>query len=141
MNVYENVKITTQILDGAADNEAFNGVGVDMTGYEGVAFFAVIGEGEVITCTLKAQQDSDSAYGTAADLAGSALDVSPTVGAKGEGVLDIYRPAERYVRPVLTVGNFTTPTAVTVIAMQYGAHDVPVGNTGEFHLSPAEGTA
>ena len=90
---------------------------------------------------LKAQQDADSAFGTAADLAGTATAFATAVAADGMAVLDIYQPQERYVRPVLTVGNFGTARPAMILAIQYGAKVMPQSNVGEFHQSPAEGTA
>jgi len=61
-------------------------------------------------------------------------------------VLDIYRPTERYVRPVF---ERATANCVIdgVIAIQYGAKKMPVTHDAatvigsETHASPAEGTA
>mgnify|MGYP000877447474 CR=1 FL=1 len=140
-SIYHDTKLTVLAVKVDADNETITGAGVDMSGFEGVAFVAVIGKGEVVTHSLKAQQDADSAFGTAADLAGTATAFATAVAADGMAVLDIYQPQERYVRPVLTVGNFGTARPAMILAIQYGAKVMPQSNVGEFHQSPAEGTA
>jgi hypothetical protein len=54
--------------------------------------------------------------------------------------LEIIQPRERYVRPVLTIPNWTA-VAAGCIAIRHRAKTVPGSNAGELHLSPAEGTA
>ncbi len=138
-SIFHDAKVSVQVMK-SADNETLTGVGVDMAGYEGVAFIVSALKGEVAAFSIKAQQDTDSAYGTAADLLGTATAFSDAVGTDAVCVLDIYQPRERYVRPVVTVPDWTAKP-VSVIAIQYGAREVPVSNAGEFHQSPAEGTA
>lgn len=147
MNLSKNVKVTrvmNAVAAGTGDSQ--NGSGVDMSGFEGVVFIAAFGtltDGAVTT--LKAQQDTVSNFATAADLAGTAMSIADTSD-NDLLVLDIYRPSERYVRPVITRA---TANAVIdgVIAIQYGARELPTTNDAdtvastETHVSPAEGTA
>ncbi len=139
-SIFHDATIVPQVLK-AADNETLTGAGVDTAGYEGVAFIAYALKGEALNFSMKAQQDTASNFGTAADLVGTATAFSTTVPADAHAVLDIHKPRERYVRPIITVPNAVAATPVACLAILYGAHTVPVGNTGEFHLSPAEGTA
>lgn len=139
-SVYHDIKVVPQVIK-AADNETLNGAGVDTAGYEGVAFVAYALKGEALDFSIKAQQAAVSDYSDAADLLGTAKTFSTTVGADAHAVLDIYRPEERYVRPVITVPNATAATPTAVIALLYGGRVHPESNTGEFHPSPAEGTA
>lgn len=129
----------------AADNEALTGSGVDMKGFRAVAFIVGAAGGEDFsTWSIKAQQDTDSAYGTAADLVGTATAFSTVASPSTDGVaiLEIVEPKERYVRPVITVPNVSTAKITFCIAVRYGAEDLPTTNaTGELHVSPAEGTA
>lgn len=138
--VYHDIKVVPQVFK-AADNETLNGAGVDTAGYEGVAFVAYALKGEALDFSIKAQQAAVSDYSDAADLAGTAETFSTTYVADAHAVLDIYRPIERYVRPVITVPNATAATPLAVIALLYGGRNLPESNTGEFHPSPAEGTA
>lgn len=134
---------TVQTLKGTADNESLTGQGVDMAGYRGVVFIGFAVAGQAGTITLKAQQDSDSAYGTAADLLGTSVSaVSGTATtAHAIALLEIVNPQERYVRPVLAVPNID-PLAAGVIAFAYGPDVLPADNTyDEIHVGPAEGTA
>lgn len=145
-NLLKDCNITRVMNAVAAGTSAQNGSAVDMSGYDGVLFVAAFGALTATQVTsLKAQQDTDSGMGTAADLAGTL--VGPL--ADGDGnkclVLDIYRPKERYVRPVVSRG---TANAVIdgVIAIQYRSRKGPVtqGATiafAEQHVSPDEGTA
>lgn len=125
-----------------ADNNTYYGAGVDTLGYQGVVFFAAAYQGEVATYGLKAQQDTDAAFGTAADLAGSNVAFATGVTTDGFAFVDIKNPAERYVRPALVVPNLTTPNSVVIISVRYGKNWRPEVNAdGELHVTPAEGTA
>lgn len=146
MNLSKNVKVTRVLAAVAAGQTNQTGDAVDMSGFEGVLFIASFGTLSSGAVTgIKAQQDTDSAMGTAADLLGTALAIAED--RDGDVlVLDIFRPTERYVRPIVTRG---TGNAVIdgVIAIQYGAHKAPTTNDSatvagtETHISPAEGTA
>ncbi len=140
-SIYHDTAVAVEVTKVDADNEVVTGAGVDMSGFEGVAFIAVVGKGEVAAHSLKAQQDTDSAFGTAADLAGTAKAFSSAVAADGIAVLDIYQPQERYVRPLLTVANVGTARPAMIISIRYGARISPQVNVGEFHQAPDEGTA
>lgn len=129
-------------IDLDADNESAAGAILDMLGYQGVVFFAAANLGEAANFTLKAQQDTAANMGTAADLLGTSVAFSTAIGTDGFAFLDVQRPAERYVRPVVTVPNLTTPCALCIIAVRYGKHINPETNAdGELHIAPAEGTA
>ncbi len=92
----------------SADNESLTGTGVDMKGYRGVAFIVGAAGGEDFsTWAIKAQQDSASGFGTAADLAGSSKTFSTVASPSTDGlaILEIVEPTERYVRPIITVAG------------------------------------
>lgn len=145
----ERIKIT-QVVDataGAAGSTDLNGDGVDMNGYEGVVFLCAMGAITAGAVTaLLAQQDTASDFtDDAQELAGTQIDIA----ADDDGqlfVLDIFRPTDRYVRPVV---ERATQNAVvqSIIAIQYGARELPKTQdvtdeiTAEAHVSPAEGTA
>jgi len=139
---FEDTQPDIQAVKVDADNEAINGTGVDMLGYQGVVFFATAGKGEIGAFELKAQQDSASNFGTAADLLGSAKAFSTAVGTDGFAFLEIAKPDKRYVRPVLTAPDLVTARPVSVIAIRYGKNWHPETNSdGELQVSPAEGQA
>ncbi len=139
-SIYHDCQVTVlgaQVLDA----NYFTGAGVDMSGYEGVAFVVGNADGSVVTgYHVKAQQDTTSGFGTAADLEGSDISFASITGIY-TNVLDINKPTERWVRPIVTVPN-TAATAVTVVtAIRYGGKILPESNTGEYHTGSAEGTA
>jgi hypothetical protein len=139
-NMFEDTKFVPQVIK-AADNETLVGQGVDMAGYEGVAFFVLALKGEALNFTMKAQQDNDAAWGTVQDLKDTSVAFATAVGTDGSAMLDIYRPQEQYVRPSIAVPNGTNPVPVAVIAVLYGGRFRPESNVGELHVSPDEGTA
>jgi len=139
-SILKDTVISIQALK-AADNETLTGSGVDMQGFEAVAFIAGALEGEALGFSIKAQQAAASDYSDAADLAGTSVAFTTSVGAKGLTTLEIVQPNERYVRPLVTVPDAAVATPTFCLAIQFKAADVPQANAGELHVSPLEGTA
>lgn len=140
--IYHDAVVSVQVMKNA-DNETLTGVGVDMLGYDGVCFIASALKGEALDFAIKAQQAAVSDYSDAADLAGTSVTFSTTVGADAVAVLEIHNPLERYVRPIVTVPNATAATATSCIAIKYRGKTRPESapTYGELHVGPAEGTA
>jgi hypothetical protein len=139
-SIFKDCKVSLLALK-AADNETLTGTALDMQGHESVAFIAFALKGEVLSFSIKAQQDTVSTMATAADLEGTALAFATAVGTDGLTTLEIHQPNERYVRPIVTAPNATAATPTGVIAIQFNAKELPITNDGELHVSPAEGTA
>lgn len=142
VNFKEDMQLDHQYINIAADNATYGGTGVDMTGYQGVVFIASCAAGTVATYSMKAQQDTASNYGTAADLLSTS--VSCVTGTETDGFMfvEVLNPSERYVRPVITVADLSTPNGVAICSIRYGKDRRPETNSdGEFHYAPAEGTA
>ena len=146
LNLLKNSKISSAVTPtaGVAGTADINGTILDMSGYEGVLMLVRMGtitSGAVTS--IKAQQDTDSAGGTMADLLGTSQTIADTDDDE-IFVIDLFRPQERYVRLVVDRG---TQNAVVASAeyIQYGPKAAPVtqptGTNGETHVSPAEGTA
>jgi hypothetical protein len=140
-NIFENEMVSVESYKVDADNETINGAGVDTAGYEGVCFLVFAGRGEVASWAGKAQQDTASDFGSAADLAGTAQTFASAVATDGFTLMDIRAPQERYVRSVITAPDVGTARPVVVLAVRYGAKSRKVTNAGEQHYAPAEGTA
>ncbi len=137
----DSVKITKVQDHTIAGTSAVTSDIIDMSGYAGVLFLTSFGTAAANN-TIKAQQDTDAAGGTMADLLGTSV----ASGTSDEDVwIDLTSPRERYVRVVVARG--TSSTLESVWAIQYGATAEPVDNVtsgtiiGEAHLAPAEGTA
>jgi hypothetical protein len=109
-----------------------------------VVFIAALGTLASSAVTgLKVQMGNESNLSDAADLTGTAVSMADSDDNKLL-VLDIHRPAERYVRSVVTRGT-ADATIDGVIAIQYGARVLPGSQDStvagiETHVSPAEGT-
>lgn len=143
----KEVKATRVMNAVAAGTTVQNGSILDMSGFDGVLFIAAFGALTATQVTsLKAQQDTDPAGGTMADLEGSLVGPLADSDSNQCLMLDVYRPQERYVRPVV---NRLTANAVIdgVLAIQYRAskkptvQDVTTIAFAEVHASPDEGTA
>jgi hypothetical protein len=140
MNLSSQVKVTkVHATEGAAAATHYSDI-VDMANWDGVVFLASIGTAAADN-GVNAQQDTDAAGGTMADLEGTKILSDAT---QTDFVLDLYRPKERYVR--LAVLRCTSTTIEAVWAIQYRGRSMPVDNdttaqAAEVHASPAEGTA
>src|SRR3972149_8364734 len=101
-SILKDTTITIEALKADGDNETITGAGVDMQGYDAVAFIAGALHANVGSPTIKAQQDTDVACGTAADLAGTSTTFTSSASLDGLTCLEIVQPRERYVRAILT---------------------------------------
>jgi hypothetical protein len=147
MDIYEDTTPGKELIKHNANNQTIYGTGVDTDGYEGVAFFAYAEKGFVGTFNLKAQEDTDPAYGSAADLAGSNVAFATAVATDGFAFVDIKSSAKRYVRPALIIPNLGTnnTVAVSVTHILYGnkGDEYARNNAAdaELHVSDSEGAA
>jgi hypothetical protein len=145
------VRFTRPLSSVAAGTSVQNGTGVDMAadgGYDGVLFVLLVGTLTATQVTaLKAQQSSDDAATDAYDdLAGTLTGPFADADSNKMIALDVFRPAKRYVRPVV---NRATANAVLdgVVAIQYrgrkvpSIHDVTKLIASKSLVAPAEGTA
>lgn len=143
----DDLKISQAITvtAGAAGTTDITGATLDMANFEGVLM--VVTFGAIVTnavTSIKAQQDSASGMGTAADLEGTAQTVADDDDEK-TFYINIHKPRERYVR--LYVDRATqNATVASATYYQYGARTTPVPShgsnvSGEAFVSPAEGTA
>jgi hypothetical protein len=146
INLSKLAKISTAITPtaGAAGTSDINGSTLDMEGYESVLVIVRMGAitGSAVT-SIKMQQGAASNLSDAADLEGTAQTVADDDDDE-TFYIDLHQPAERYVRLVVDRG---TQNAVVASAnyIQYNGSVFPTthgtGVSGEFHQSPAEGTA
>ena len=122
-----DVAIDRVLAAVAAGQAASAGDILDMAGYEGVMFIAMLGDvTDTSVITLQAQQNDANQAGGMATLAGSATFTAGAADADDDMLaIDVYRPTKRYVRPLLTSA---TANAVKngVIAIRYGGRNKPV---------------
>lgn len=141
-NFKEDMQLDEQYIIIDADNATYAGTGVNMTGYQGVVFIMQARQGEAATWSIKVQQDTASTFGSAADLAGTSVNITVGTQANGFGFVEVLNPGEVWVRPVLTAPNVGTATGLACCSIRYGKDRRPETNSdGEFHYAPAEGTA
>ncbi len=116
-----------------------------MKGYDGVLMIvtaSAVAAGA--TYSIKAQQDAAVGMGSAADLLGSAQVIADDQDGDVY-IIDLYKPAERYVR--LYVDKDTSNAcAESAVYVQYGPAYRPQTNASstvniERLVTPAEGTA
>jgi hypothetical protein len=137
--------ISVSNAGAAAGVTNVNGNHVDMQGFDGVLFIAVLGALTATQVTsLKAQSGKLSNDSDQADLAGTNTGPAADTDSNKTLVLDVYRPQDRYVRPVLVRG---TANAVlqALLAIPYSAMSKPVVKDASVSAlkvtaSPAYGT-
>lgn len=117
---------------------------VDTAGYEGVRFIAAFGAITDGTPNLQVQQGEQANMSDAADLLSTDVAMADTDDNK-LGIVEVYRPRERYVRLNIVRGGATGCVIDGVIAELFGASAMPVAKdttvgAQEVHASPAEGT-
>lgn len=145
MNLGTTVSVSRVMDAQAAGATNVNGTVLDMANWDGVilvALFGAIVSGAATS--FKVQQGQQSNLSDAADLAGSSITVADTDDNKVL-VSDIYRPQERYLRPVVLRAT-QNATIDGVIAIRYKGRKAPsvldaTVLAAEYHQSPAEGTA
>jgi hypothetical protein len=129
MNLAKNTKVTQVLGYYSAATTTRNSAILDMSGYEGVMFIALfdtlIAAG---TLKLSADQDTDSAGGTMAEVAGSTTHTITTAEAAATGktglVLDLYKPQERYVRASIDIAGQNAVIG-GIVAIQYNGKVAP----------------
>lgn len=140
MNLSKHVKVIKISATVASGTTDVNGAVVDTQGFDGVVFLASLGTA-ANNNGVKAQQGQQSNLGDAADLAGSKV---LSDGTQTDLLLEVHKPMERYVRPVVVRGTASTVEAIWAIL--YSPTKLPVDNATaaqavELHISPDEGTA
>lgn len=99
---------------------------LDMAGFDGVLFVALLGDvTDTSVLTLTAQQNTANSTSGMAALTGTATFTAGASDADSKAmILDVIRPVERYVRAVLSRG--TANAAVDgILAIQYRAGTKP----------------
>ena len=97
---------------------AVNGTALDMQGWDGVTFiipYGVFGSGGTLNGLV--QRDDNSGFNSATNIANSSITQVNAANANAGVIVDVYQPAERYVRMQLT--GQTNGVTAGVIAIQY----------------------
>lgn len=106
MNLLKNVKVDQILGYFAAGQVAKTSDIIDMAGYDGVLFVAEFGTIiENGTINVQVLQDTDSAGGTMAALAGTAAHTVTAANAaltQSAIAVDVYKPLERYLEVTVT---------------------------------------
>lgn len=127
MNFLKNNELAVVEAAGAAGQTALTSDIVDLEGYEGVVFLALLGDvsdGSVLG--LNVEHGDQSGGG---DMVDTTVNATYTAGATDADnkimATEVYRPTKKYARAVLTR---TTANAVLggIIAIKYGPRKAPV---------------
>lgn len=138
-SVSESMQVDLEILESSADGATYTGTAREMSRYQGIAYIAIVGKGNVGNCILKAQQDTSANFSNAANLPTTEKTISTTSVADGFGFVEILSPGESYLRPVLIVPDWTAVPAM-VLSLRFGRDIGPDNNPdGLVDISPGEG--
>ncbi|MGD9889696.1 MAG: hypothetical protein AB7R89_25765 [Dehalococcoidia bacterium] len=115
-----------------------NGAGVDMQGWDGVAFIASIGAIEDGgTYDLRVVQDSLANFASVTNVTNAAITQVPNTTPNVIVVIDVFRPAERYVRVNSTVA--TNNVTVSVTSVRYrGQSRLPKASPADQYVLVAD---
>jgi hypothetical protein len=102
-----------------AASSAVNGTIVDLQGWSGVVFILALGAVDG-TQDMKAQSDDAVGFGSPTDITGAAITQVTATGDDKIYVLDVPRPAERFVRCVVTNGAGAVADFQQVTGLLYG---------------------
>jgi hypothetical protein len=144
-NLTQAVKTIRVLNATAVGTTTLTATAVDMQGFEGVRFLVLFGTITDGTPDLQARQGQLANMSDAATLAGTLASMLDADDNK-IGLLDVYKPQERYVDLQIVRGGATGCVVDGVVAELYGARihpvtqDASVGAAQELHVSPAEGT-
>lgn len=140
-NFLNKVRLVKVSDHTAAGTSAITSDIVDTAGYHGVTFFTSLSTANA-TNTIKVQQNTTNQTTGMADLAGTSV----TSGTTDEDlIVEVFRPAERYLQVVVARGASTT--CESIWAALYGGATELANNSvagtqkAELHVTPAEGTA
>lgn len=129
----QNVKIDRVANAAAAAQTAVTSSVIDMAGYDGVAFFALLGDvaaTSVLTLTAKENTANSTTTPTPTAITGGASTFTAAASDADNKVLgvDVVRPTKRYVFAVLTR---TTADAVVdgILAVRYRGKSLPISNS------------
>jgi hypothetical protein len=144
LNLLKEIKVTRVLNAVAAGTTNQTSSTIDMESWDGVMFVASFGTltGGAVT-NIYARQGQQSGMGDAADLAGTKVSI-PDTDSNKVLVLDVFRPAERYVNCI--VGRATANAVIDgVVAIQYKGRVTPsvqpaTVSASKLSVSPDEGT-
>lgn len=112
----------------ASTSDTLSGSIVDLAGWDGVLFVAILGDvTATAVATLQAQQNTANSSAGMATLAGTAAQDAAAASDQDNKLLllDVHRPAERYVRPQLV--RATANVVVDgILAIRYKGRSAPV---------------
>ena len=140
-NKVKTIRVSNAVTVGTT---TVNSSAVDTAGYEGVRFLVLFGTITDGTPNLQVQQGEQSNLSDAADLVGTDVAMADADDNK-IGIVEVFRPRERYVRCNVVRGGVTGCVLDGIVAELFGASaqpvtkDTTVGNQ-EISASPAEGT-
>jgi hypothetical protein len=144
MNLSSNVKVTLCSPSAAVGTASITGTTLDMSGFDGVMLILASGAVTDGAPGVEATSNPTSSTGAGAQALLGALASSA---ANEVAVLDLYRPTDRYVTPVIVRGGSTGSVVNGLVAIQYMAGFKPttqdaatVANT-TLVISPVYGTA
>lgn len=138
MGIADNVLIT-QAHSAASQTSVQNGAAVDMQGWDGVAFVINVGT-MAAGATLDAYlaRDDNSGFNSSTNIANAAITQLANTSNANMAILEAWRPAERYVRAVVTPAVGAVVFGVTAIRYRRSGGILPPTQTAAEHIKIAE---
>ena len=149
-NLNKTVRLDPMLPYAAAGQTVLSSSGLDMSGFEGVQFVALLGDITTANATNLHIEMSTAAAGTYVDCAGSAAFFASTQGSTSIYlVAEVYRPIKRYVRCVVDRSAVAANSVLLAAwANRYRAGSLAVAESTETNvvdytlvISPTSGSA
>lgn len=136
-HLLEDCKVTVE-APTIAGTSTIDSAAYNMALWDGILFIVRLGT-PAANNNIRAQQDTVTGMGAAADLAGTLVN-SATL---NQHMLDVKRPGKQFVRCRVTRGTSTTIDTITVVQYRGRNHPItqPATSVSETWHAPAEGTA
>lgn len=127
-SVLKDMKVMRVANDAVAGTTDVTTIAIDMAGFDSVCFIAALGDvtnGSVLLLTAYSNASNAASGGTAITNANAGLTATSTSADNDLIIVDVLRPANRYVYATLNRG---TANAVVdgIIAILYNARSLPV---------------
>ena len=127
----ESMKIDVISAAVVAGTSLVTSNALDMQGYDGVAFLALLGDvldTSVLTLTGKENDTNSNSGGTTISGATAAFTADATSADSKAIVVDVLRPTKRYV--YCTLARATANAVVnSLVAILYQGHNLPISNS------------
>jgi hypothetical protein len=116
LGLSDQVSFYMALAPALRDNTAATGTSFDMSGYSGIAYILILGAIDITVDFAVHDSANDSTF---ALITGASATQFTATDDNKIAVVEVWRPTERYVRPVVTVGDGATGAYCAVVGAAF----------------------